>query len=205
MNIDTSTQLSKLSALNGMASYLGIPPLQSLSDIDRSPDFQLAEVILDEMVHEVCAHGMPCNTDYNYTLVRNVDNEIPLEAGMIAVFPEDENEKYVIERNAKLYDRDKNTSIFEQDVDCRVFWLQTYESLPAVVRKYVYVSSARRLVSRVKGDDAVLATTQLDITNAQTDFLTYTENIRSTNMIHDNCESLYAIDNNTANLGYPWY
>ena len=205
MSINTDTQLSKLNALNGMASYLGIPPLQSLSDIERSPDFQLAEVILDETVHEVCAHGMPCNTDYNYTLVRNVDNEIPLEAGMISAFPEDSNQKYIIERDAKLYDRENNTSIFDKDVDCTVFWLQEYESLPAVVRKYVYVSSARRLVSRVKGDDAVLATTQLDIVNAQTDFLTYTENIRSTNMIHDNYEAQYAVNNNTPNMGYYYY
>jgi hypothetical protein len=80
-----------------------------------------------------------------------------------------------------------------------------YESLPQVVRNYTYVAGARRLVSRVKGDDAVLATTQLDILRAETEFLTYTENIRATNMIYDNPESYYAIDNNSANLGYEYY
>jgi len=205
MGINLTTQLSKLEALNGMASYLGIPPLQSTSEIDQSPDFQLAELILNELVREVCAHGMPCNTEYDYKLQLNIDNEIPLESGMIVAKPEREYAKYTVEREGKLFNIDKNTFTFDNEIPCTVFWLMDYESLPQVVRNYTYVAGARRLVSRVKGDDAVLATTQLDILRAETEFLTYTENIRATNMIYDNPESYYAIDNNSANLGYEYY
>jgi hypothetical protein len=205
MGINLTTQLSKLEALNGMASYLGIPPLQSTSEIDQSPDFQLAELILNELVREVCAHGMPCNTEYDYKLQLDTNNEIPLESGMIVAKPEREYAKYTVEREGKLFNIEKNTFTFDNEIPCTVFWLMDYESLPQVVRNYTYVAGARRLVSRVKGDDAVLATTQLDILRAETEFLTYTENIRATNMIYDNPESYYAIDNNSANLGYEYY
>ena len=205
MGINLTTQLSKLEALNGMASYLGIPPLQSTSEIDQSPDFQLAELILNELVREVCAHGMPCNTEYDYKLQLDTNNEIPLESGMIVAKPEREYAKYTVERENKLFDIEKNTFTFDNEIPCTVFWLMDYESLPQVVRNYTYVAGARRLVSRVKGDDAILATTQLDILRAETEFLAYTENIRATNMIYDNPESYYAIDNNSANLGYEYY
>jgi len=206
MGINTSTQLSKLDALNGMASYIGIPPLQLLSEVSVSPDFQLAELILDELVHEVCSHGMPCNTEYEYTMSPDsVTGEIELEPGMISVFPEENYGRYIVERDGKLYDNDNNTFVFTSDIPATVFWLYDYEDLPQVVRKYVYIASARRFVSRVKGDDAVLATTQLDILRAETEFLSYTQQIGNVNMIYDNPESSYIINNNTPNLGFGYH
>ena len=206
MGINTSTQLTKLDALNGMASYIGIPPLQSISEVAQSPDFQLAELILDELVHEVCSHGMPCNTQFEYTMSPDgVTGEIKLEPGMISAFPEEYYKEYVIEREGKLYDNDNNTFVFTKDIPVTVYWLYDYADLPQVVRKYVYIASARRFVSRVKGDDAVLATTQLDMLRAETEFLSYTQQIGNVNMIYDNPETCYAIDNNSSNLGYGFY
>jgi hypothetical protein len=169
MGINTSTQLTKLDALNGMASYIGIPPLQFITEVPESPDFQLAELILDELVHEVCSHGMPCNTQFKYKMSPDgITGEIVLEPGMISVFPEDLYNEYVVESDGKLYNNKDNTSVFTSDIPVTVYWLYDYEDLPQVVRKYVYIASARRFVSRVKGDDAVLATTQLDILRAET-------------------------------------
>ena len=205
MGININTQLSKLTALNGMASYIGIPPLELITEVSLSPDFQLAELILDEMVQEVCAHGMPANTQEGYALQLNVDNEIPLEPGMISVFPERQWSNHIVEQDGKLYNVDTDSSIFDLPVDVTVFWLYDYESLPQVVRKYVYVAAARRFISRVKGDDAVLATTQIDLLRAETEFLSYTQQIGKVNMIYDNPETCYAIDNNSANTGYGYY
>ena len=205
MGINLTAQLSKLDALNSMASYIGIPPIQNISEVPLSPDFQLAELILDEMVNEVCSHGMPCNTDYKYELTPDgVTGEIAVPAGAISIFPEDPNQGYFVERDGKLYDLDNQTDVFTSPVEVTIYWLYDFESLPQVVRKYLAVASARRFVSRVKGDDAVLQTTQLDLLRAETEFLSYSQQIGSVNMIYDNAETSYIIDNNTPNSGYDY-
>ena len=150
MGINLNTQLSKLDALNGMASYIGIPPIQNTDEIALSPDFQLAELILDELVQEVCAHGMPCNTEFKYNMSPDGSNEIPLEPGMISVFPEDTYSEYVVEREGKLYDNNESTFSFTQDIPVTVFWLYDYEDLPQVVRKYVYIASAQNCCSTLQ-------------------------------------------------------
>lgn len=206
MGINTSAQLTKLTALNGMASYIGIPPLQSLSDISVSPDFQLAEQILDELTNEVCAHGMPCNTDYKYTLTPDTETgNIVIPQGAISFFPDTPNNGYYVERDGKLYDLDKQTFEFTSDVKGTVFWLYDYESLPQVARKYVYVEASHRYVARVKGNTSVLELTQIDRRRADEEFMQYTQNIGNANMIYGNSETFYAIDNNSPNTGDNYY
>ena len=110
MGINTRQVLTELQSLNTICSYVGIPPLLSLSEINSSSDHLSAQLVQNEVIEQVCARGLPCNTDYNYTLSPETDGTILVPEGAISVLTEGTYMEYIVEREGKLYDtRNKNT------------------------------------------------------------------------------------------------
>lgn len=197
MSIDTRVVLDRLKAINTIASYGSIPPLLALSEVASSPDHTAIENVLDEVVEQVCAIGMPCNKDTSYDLVPDGAGEVLIPEGAITVLPERQYMDYIIERSGKLYNNRDKTFVLNATIPCEIYWLQTFESLPLVVRKYVTISAGRRWVSRYKTDEATLALTNEDFARAEAEFLRYTEANNRTNMLYDNYEMSYITDRST--------
>ena len=201
MGINTRQVLTELQSLNTMCSYVGIPPLLSLSEINSSSDHLSAQLVQNEVIEQVCARGLPCNTDYNYTLSPETDGTILVPEGAISVLTEGTYMEYIVERDGKLYDTRNKTFNINKDIDVTVYWLLDFESLPQVVRKYITINSARRYVARYKGDDAVLNTTIDDERRAEAEYLRYVEQTSTVNMIYDNPEMSYIADRSVSHYG----
>jgi hypothetical protein len=194
MSIDTRVVLDELQALNTIASYGSLPPLLNISEVDSSPDFIAIRNVLNEMVEQVCLIGMPCNKDTDYDLDPDVNGEVLIPDGALTVLPENQYMHYIIERNGKLYNNRDKTFTLDTTIPCEIYWLQTFESLPLTVRKYVTISAGRRWVSRYKTDEATLSLTADDFRRAESEFLRYTEANNNTNMLYDNYEMSYITD-----------
>ena len=92
MTIENNESLTTLTALNIMASYIGIPPLKSLNDLSTEPDFVSAQLVLDDVRQSILSQGLPCNTDYEYELndVTDIDGFVEVPAGALICYPIDD-------------------------------------------------------------------------------------------------------------------
>ena len=178
---------SELEAVNRVLRMMGEAPVNSLEG-----QFGLARQAHDslkETSRTVQAEGWSFNTDYERTLTRTAGtNEIELSSDIsrVKIDPYEYPDNEVVQRGLKLYDRRKNTSVFEEDLTADVTYILSWTDLPEHARQYIMVKAGRQL------QDQILASadlTQINLTmeaEAKALFMEEENNAGDHNMIRGN-------------------
>jgi hypothetical protein len=174
MAINTSDSITELSALNIMATYLGIPALLDISDLAQEPDLLIAQRILNTTTREVLNRGLEINSDCGFTISPELDGTILVPAGNLRWSVQYDYEERYVERDGKVYDKRDMTDQFTGDLVIDVVWNFDFASMPEMIKNYITVKSSFRFVARMKGSDSVLNTIQQDLVDAEYEFHRYT-------------------------------
>ena len=143
------TATSKLESVNTMLTAIGEIPVSSITSATTN-DVSIAISILESTSREVQSRGWFFNTDLNYSLVPNNNNEIELPANTLRVELEGSSRsKNYVERNRKLYDRYKNTFTISDSVKVTIVFYLEFENIPEVARQYITIRAARIFQDRM--------------------------------------------------------
>lgn len=139
---------TKLEAVNKMLAGIDESPVASLT-ASGIASLSNAIAILDATSRSVQARGWAFNTEYNYPLARNVDNEIPLPANTIFVDPDGQSANIDgVQRGLRLYDRYNHTFKFDVDtVYAKVVLEHDFADLPETAKEYIAMLAKRRFVA----------------------------------------------------------
>jgi Tail tubular protein len=143
------TVTSKLEAINTMLTSIGEIPVSSITNATTN-DVSIAIQILDHVSREVQARGWFFNTDINYSLTPNNNNQIELPANALRVELADGYRRHdFVERNRKLYDRVNNTFTITDNVKVNIVFLLDFSELPEVARHYILIRASRIFQDRM--------------------------------------------------------
>jgi hypothetical protein len=143
------TATSKLEGVNTMLTAIGEIPVSSITSATTN-DVSIAISILESTSREVQSRGWFYNTDLNYTLIPNNNNEIELPANTLRVELEGSSRsKNYVERNRKLYDRYNNTFAITDTVKVTIVFYLEFENIPEVARQYITIRAARIFQDRM--------------------------------------------------------
>lgn len=148
---------TELDAVNTILSTIGEPPINSFTGA-LGADATIARNILTEVSREVQSQGWHFNTLTDQTLSPNTSNEITLAAEVLRVDndPSMKNnvthdDRDVIQRGDKLFDKTNNTFEFTSDVKTTIVLLYPFEEMPETARRYVTIRSSRIFQDRMLG------------------------------------------------------
>jgi len=184
MGLNLTTELE---AVNRVLRMMGEAPVNSLEG-----QFGLARQAHDslkETSRTVQAEGWSFNTDYERTLTRTAGtNEIELSSDIsrVKIDPYEYPDNEVVQRGLKLYDRRKNTSVFEEDLTADVTYILSWTDLPEHARQYIMVKAGRQLQDQILGSADL---TQINLTmeaEAKALFMEEENNAGDHNMIRGN-------------------
>jgi len=143
------TATSKLESVNTMLTAIGEIPVSSITSATTN-DVSIAISILESTSREVQSRGWFFNTDLNYSLVPNNNNEIELPANTLRVELEGSSRsKNYVERSRKLYDRYNNTFTISDSVKVTIVFYLEFENIPEVARQYITIRAARIFQDRM--------------------------------------------------------
>ncbi len=200
MPIRNDETLDTLTALNIMASYIGIPPLSNLIDLGSEPDFEVAHMVLDDVAKSTLAQGLPCNTDYNYTVdTFDINGHLLLPEGALLCKP-DTYERYV-ERDGKIYDLSAKAFV-TTPITATIVWNWTFDDLPMLVKQYITITASRAYVGRTKGDEAAVQLSIPDERRVSKEFQRYAYEMDSISVLDYGTSYLIANAGRTKSLNH---
>lgn len=149
---DTSAT-TRLEAINHMLGTIGESPITTLSG-DLTVDVLNATQVLSQTLKDVLSEGWYFNTEHNYPLTRDGNDEILIPGDIIHVDvnPASGSNLNVIIRGTKLYDLTNHTTEFDDDIEATVKRLIDFESLPLSARTYIMHRAARVFQGQQLGD-----------------------------------------------------
>ncbi len=173
MPINTTSSITELSAVGVISSYLGIPAPVDINDLLIDPDWIRSLAILKSVTKEALHKGLEENTDEDYTLLKEPDGTVLIPAGTLRwIVKHDTHEQYV-QRDGMVYDKKAHTFTIDKDLVVDIVWNMTFDSLPEMIKNYITIKAAYRVVSRLKGSDSVLNSIQQDLDDANYEYLRY--------------------------------
>ena len=154
---------TELECINIMLDAIGEAPVNSLSGT-LPVDVRKAQSTLTEVNKEVQSEGWSFNTEINVTLTRDASDNIVLGTDVLRVDANTFDHPSIdpIQRGLKLYDRKKNTYIFDEDLKCTVIYFRNFDEIPEQARRYINVKAARIFVDRLVGDQSLRTYTEQD-------------------------------------------
>ena len=159
----TVAATTELECINIMLAAIGEAPVNSLTGT-VPVDVRLAQSTLTEVNKQVQAEGWSFNTEIDVTLTRNASNNIVLGTDVLRVDAQTHDHPSIdpIQRGLKLYDRKKNTFVFDEDLKCTVVYFRSFDELPEQARSYMTIKAARIFVDRLVSDQSLRTYTQED-------------------------------------------
>ena len=181
MPIKTNAQITTIQAINTMASYIGVPPINSLTEVDLYPDMKIAQDILDELTQTTLSLGLPCNIDYEFPLTEvNNSGYVVIPDG--ALICDIQNPQFT-ERDGLLYDYKLRSFTTDTSQKAHIIWLQEFDNLPGLVKRYITTAASRALVARVKGDQGLQSLTITDERRTKQEFDRYRFNMGDVSLL----------------------
>lgn len=147
------TSTTELEAVNTLLHSIGEASVNSLTNLPI--DGTQAKNILTEVSREVQATGWHFNKFFDYTLSRDNNDKIPLADNIMRV--DLDISKYsrttydVIKRGGFLFNKVKNTYVFDQSLDALVTLFLPFEELPENARRYIVLRASRMFQDRTLG------------------------------------------------------
>lgn len=141
--------MSELDAVNMMLLSIGQAPVNTL-EVPGIKDVSFARLMLHNTNRQVQSRGWWFNRELGYELVPASNREIVLPGTVLEVVSSDPG-RDLIERDRKLYDRDRHTFKFDDPVKVDVVWFLPFEDIPQVARDFVAMRAARIFQSQIVG------------------------------------------------------
>jgi len=166
-----------------MLSSIGELPVNSLSG-NVTGDVLMAKSILGRINREIQTRGYFFNTEHEYPLARNTENEFILAYNMVNV--DVDPDKYPdispIVRKRKLYDLKNHTYKFPQyeTLLATVLFILKFEDLPEVARNYITIRASRIFQDQTVGSGTLHDFTENDELMAKVAFDNW--NLKQTDM-----------------------
>ena len=173
-------RMSELDAVNMMLMTIGEYKVNDLTNLAGRSDAAIAKDILNNTSRAVQAKGWTFNMDFDVVKKPDSNNQIPLGNSVLRIDTTNKvrsGDSDIVERANKLYDREKNTHTFTENVTVNEVILLNFDELPEAARRFIAVRSARIFHDRVVGSGELHRFFQEDEAQAWSELLEYEGNV----------------------------
>ena len=173
-------RMSELDAVNMMLMTIGEYKVNDLTNLAGRSDAAIAKDILNNTSRAVQAKGWTFNMDFDVVKKPNQNSQIPLGNSVLRIDTTNKvrsGDSDIVERANKLYDREKNTHTFTENVTVNEVILLNLDELPEAARRFIAVRSARIFHDRVVGSGELHRFFQEDEAQAWSELLEYEGNV----------------------------
>ena len=153
MAFPTTNATKELPAINQILMACGQAPVTTLDE--TNPDVAIAYQTLLEVSREVQSEGWTFNKEAHYAMSPDDNNEILIANNILQIDLSQSNadDKNVIIRDGKLYDKEHHTYLWTEDsVDCDILWFFDWIDLPRPIQDYITAKASTVTSSRIVGD-----------------------------------------------------
>ena len=149
----TMSSLSEIEAINIMLGTISVAPVSSIDD-SKDLNVSVAKQMLFDTSREVQSSQYYFNTDRNYPLSKNTDNEIPLPENSLYVAPDREFWSYrATPRGTKLYNGKDHNYKFDKSLTASITFFLNWDLLPQPAKQLIAIKAARKFQLRMLPDD----------------------------------------------------
>lgn len=149
---------TELDAVNTMLASIGSAPVNTLAVVGVK-DINIAKSALSSTLRSVLLRGWSFNTDTNYELVPDGNNNILVPDTALWIEPCDRSKDYVVrysDTQAMLYDKENHTfTITDNPLKVDIIWAFSFESIPEAARSYIATKAARIFQSQIIGSEVL--------------------------------------------------
>jgi len=146
------TPTTELEAVNECLENIGQAPVSTLAG-DLGVDTQIALNYVTKTNRELQSQGWYWNTEEEYVLTPNGDNDILLPANTLSVRPDGNDAgRKLVQRGSRLYDSDNQTYSFTSSVQVELTLGLAFTDLPETARRYIALRAARLFQDRIEGN-----------------------------------------------------
>lgn len=185
-------KLTKLAAINIILSNVGQSPVTS---IDASnPAIKLAESILDEVTNALQTEQWHFNTEQDYPFVPDVNGNIIVPSNLLALDLVPWDDKDIVIRNGKLYDKKYHTYTFTTTLYLDVVWTFDFVDMPEVFKQYAAIRAANVFAGRAVGsseavkyserEESIARAACMEYETRQADYNIFSDVAGDTSVIH---------------------
>lgn len=163
---------TKLDAVNMVLWSIGETPVNSL-DVSGIKDVALAELQLDRVTREVLSKGWDFNTDDEWELTPDQNNNILVPANALRITPCDPTKRVVVRDNGgqlMLWDKDEQSFEFTEPIEVNIVWAYEFDQIPEEARNYIAVRAARLFQAGAMGSELIFKFTELHEREALANF-----------------------------------
>jgi hypothetical protein len=152
-------ETSRLQAVNTMLSCIGETPVSTLTG-PTNADVVVAQQILDEVCRDLMSREWSWNTLKKQTLIPDINGNVTVPSNWVRV---DHPTKDYAKKGSRLYDRDKETDVFDGHVkELQAIVLLDWDDMPEPARRYAMIRAGRTMGARMVGSEKVVAFTERD-------------------------------------------
>jgi len=147
---------TELAAVNQILGAVGQAAVTTLDQ--TNPDVSLAFDTLMEVNREVQAEGWSFNTETEYPVTPDTNNEILIPANVLLMdlsdLPENRGIE-VVRRDGKLYNKIDHTYTWTEQIKCDIVWLFEFADLPTPFQDYITTRASVQASTKMVGDTSV--------------------------------------------------
>lgn len=162
-----SPGLTELEAVNTMLGLIGEAPISSLEG-ELIADAALARTVLTEASRQIQEYGWHFNTDERFRLSPDINGEIQVPSDAIRI---DSAWVDIATRGSRLYNREENTYVFSNYLECDIVRYLAWEDLPAAVRRYIAAKATTLFATRALGSTEIVNQAKSEESSARSLFL----------------------------------
>lgn len=169
------TPTTELQAVNIMLSGIGESPVNTLEGTTTT-DVSLAKSILEEISRDFQLEGWSFNTERNYPLSVNEDNEVKVPSNVARVYFREPDSRVYVLRGRRIYNTKTHSFKFPAETpssfrNCAAVLLLDFTELPETARRYVTIKATRIFQERTVGSVELSGYQRDDETRARALFL----------------------------------
>lgn len=137
------TLTTETEAVNSMLAAVGEAPVNTILG-DLPAAIQIAVDLLHDTSRQVQLKGWNFNTEEEYELARDENNEVQLPANTLKVdLTTEDPDIDLVQRGLTLYDRKNHTYELDENPECTIVFFLEWDELPEAARNYIKIKAAR--------------------------------------------------------------
>lgn len=158
---------TELEAINILLAAIGTSPVNNIDTANT--DAVMAKNYIHNALKEIQTEKWYFNTEDNYQLIPDINNEIHLADNIINIdsigrFGENTN---LIPRGKKLYDRLNHTYKIQNPITANIILCLEFDELPETAIQYIIAKAARKYQEELLGDPSLRTWTKEDEATAR--------------------------------------
>lgn len=158
---------TELDAINILLAAIGTSPVNNIDTVNT--DAVMAKNYIHNALKEIQTEKWYFNTEDNYQLIPDINNEIHLADNIINIdsigrFGENTN---LIPRGKKLYDRLNHTYKIQNPITANIILCLEFDEIPETAVQYIIAKAARKYQEELLGDPSLRTWTKEDEATAR--------------------------------------